>query len=241
MKRLFIPLLILLIATPLIAATPFTSPVKRVILDAGHGGEDPGAVGSLSKEKEITLAVTKLLAKELTEGGLEVMLTRESDTFLSLEERVSIASGENPGVGHSLLFVSIHANSSTSPQAQGFEVLIKKSGHWVHFLEATSSDWQIGRYATATASQLNTALNRQNLLLATAVNHSIARYYPEMSNRGVKEQDVWVLNGSKNPSVLVEMGFISNPLEEKLMLEGGWQAKMASAIAEGLFDYISGY
>jgi N-acetylmuramoyl-L-alanine amidase len=62
-----------------------------------------------------------------------------------------------------------------------------------------------------------------------------------MSNRGVKEQDVWVLNGSKNPSVLVEIGFISNPLEEKLMLEGGWQAKMASAIAEGLFDYISGY
>lgn len=241
MKRLIIPLLILVMATPLVAASLFTAPVKRVIVDAGHGGEDPGAVGSLSQEKEITLALSKLLAKELEKGGLEVTLTREGDTFLSLQERVALVAGFNPGVGHSLLFVSIHANSSTSPQAQGFELLIKKSGHWVHFLEATSSDWQIGRYATATATQLNSALNRQNLLLATAVNRSIANHFPDMSNRGVKEQDVWVLNGSKTPSVLVEIGFISNRDEERLMLEKWWQVKMARAIAEGLFDYISDY
>ncbi len=241
MKRLLIPLLVLLMVTPLLANTPFTYPVKGVIIDAGHGGEDPGALGAHSQEKEITLAVSQLLTQELEKGGLTVTLTRDGDYFLSLQERVALVAGHDPGVGQGLLFISIHANSSTSPSAQGFEVLIKKSGHWVHFLDASSSDWQLVRYATATASSLNTSLNRQNLLLASAVSRSIERSFPALVNRGVKEQDLWVLNGAKTPSILVEIGFISNPNEERMMRERGWQTKMAQAIAQGVFDYLSDY
>ncbi len=240
MKRLVIPLLILLLSAPLFA-TPFTYPVKGVIIDAGHGGEDPGALGAHVQEKEITLAISQLLANELEKGGLQVTLTRDGDYFLTLQERVALVAGHDPGVGQGLLFISIHANSSTSPAAQGFEVLIKKSSHWVHFLDASSSDWQIMRYATATATNLNTSLNRQNLLLASAVNRSMERSFPALVNRGVKEQDLWVLNGAKTPSVLVEIGFISNPAEERMMRERGWQTKMAQAIAQGVFDYLNDY
>jgi N-acetylmuramoyl-L-alanine amidase len=67
------------------------------------------------------------------------------------------------------------------------------------------------------------------------------RSFPALVNRGVKEQDLWVLNGAKTPSVLVEIGFISNPAEERMMRERGWQTKMAQAIAQGVFDYLNDY
>ena len=113
-------------------------------------------------------------------------------------------------------------------------MLIKKSGHWVHFLEATSSDWQIGRYATATASQLNTALNRQNLLLATAVNHSIARYYPEMSNRGLKSKMFGSSMGLKTLSLSRDRIYQQPPRGEADVRGGGKLRWLALLLKDSL-------
>ncbi|MFA5468624.1 MAG: N-acetylmuramoyl-L-alanine amidase [Sphaerochaetaceae bacterium] len=235
-------LLWLAVMGPLVAVSTFNLPVSTVVIDAGHGGGDPGAIGQILCEKEVTLNIALQLAKYLeAQSSLSVTLTRDDDSYLSLEERSQIAQTTNPGAGKSLLFISIHANSSPSEEASGYELLIKKSSHWVNFLNANSADWQMLRFATESGATLNKALNRQNLLLANSINNALTQAFPAAKNRGVKEQDIWVLNNSLNPAVLVEVAFISNVAEESLMAQPWWQTKMAHAIGAGILAYITDY
>lgn len=228
--------------------SPFSMPVGAVVLDAGHGGHDPGASATYAwygsepiEEKEIVLDIMMQAAAFLRGKypDITVTTTRSDDRFVSLEERSAIAARTDPGVGHTTIFISIHANSSLGNGVSGIELLIKPTDKRVYFLGDQSPNWALARFANHTGNELNQLLNRQNILLASHVKEAILRSFPTARDRGIKEQDVWVLNASTVPSVLVEIGFISNENEARLMMDPNWRTQMAQAIADGIGVHIS--
>ena len=231
-----------------LSVSPFSLPVSVIALDAGHGGHDPGAVASYYwddpieiQEKEIVLDITLRIADILQENhpDIGIVTTRSTDEFVSLERRSEIVSTIDPSRGRSAIFVSIHANSATDNGASGLEFLIKRTDRWVRFLANDSPDWALARYANHTMGELNKLLNRENLYIASMIQHQLVNQFGDMRNRGIKEQDIWVLNASKVPSVLIEIGFISNEDEARKMMQDSWRQEIASAIAQALTHYIN--
>lgn len=228
------------------AASPFSYPVGTVILDPGHGGHDPGASarwefadGGMVIEKDVVLDLALRIRDQLIaiDPEIRVLLTRDDDSFLSLADRAKFAGQTNPGVGASSVLISIHVNSAASGDPSGFEVLIKKTEKRVGFLDANSPDWALARYAAHTVADLNVLLNRSNLLLADSVRSSIADTFPRAKDRGIKEQNVWVLNASTIPSVLIEVGFIGNESDARDLVDEAWRNAMAKAVAQAVFGY----
>ncbi|HCF70068.1 MAG TPA: N-acetylmuramoyl-L-alanine amidase, partial [Syntrophomonas sp.] len=181
-----------------------------VVLDAGHGGSDPGARGSSMNEKDANLQVALKTGALLQQRGIRVEYTRRDDSYVSLEERSSIANRLNATV-----FVSIHMNSYGSSAASGTET----------YYYAPSSDAELyaqrderARLARAIQTQLVNTLQRQN--------------------RGVKEANLSVLRNTSMPSALAEVVFISNPTEEGLLQTAWFQDKAAEAIANGISSYL---
>jgi len=217
-------------------------PVTAIIIDAGHGGHDPGARSSYPGgpvEKDVVLDIALRLRAELQrmQPDINIVMTRETDVFITLEERSAIARAVDPGLSGQSILISIHTNGSTSESPAGFELLIKEHSKRVAFFGKDIEPWRLVRYAQENATQLNQNLNLANLALARSLETSIASMFPSMRDRGVKEQDVWVLNASAIPSVLVETSFITNTEEARLMQDDVWLSKMALAIAEGVLAY----
>jgi len=189
-----------------------------IVIDPGHGGSDPGAVGpSGLQEKDVTLAVGLQLAEQLKKHGAQVQLTRRTDRSLSLEDRVSLINSFRAQV-----FASIHCNSHTNPQAKGVEIWHSYRGDYgnLYYGEAR-------RVA---------AVVQEHLAKGTG-----------LSNRGIKYRLVetqgspiygldyyFVHRKAKCPGLIIELGFISNPAEEALLGDSAFQDKAAAAIAAGL-------
>ncbi|MBN1622374.1 MAG: N-acetylmuramoyl-L-alanine amidase [Endomicrobiales bacterium] len=220
---------------------------KIVVLDAGHGGEDPGAIGKNgTKEKDINLSIVKELKRIFEEdksNNYEVILTRTDDTFIPLVERTNFANEKKAD-----LFVSVHCNASMKPKSNGFEI---------YFLSEKASDSD----AHATAVLENSVVRLegkpskkraqlQELLWSMVVNEFInesselccfiSQEVPkriEIENRGVKQAGFHVLRGAQMPAVLVECAFISNLEEEAKLRSGKFKKKIADAIYEGIKGY----
>lgn len=232
-------------------STPKESkPFKRkriIVIDAGHGGEDPGAVGpNGTKEKDINLSIAHELNKIFKQDeDFEVILTRKDDTFIPLVDRTNIAN-EN----HADLFISIHCNASFNRSASGFEV---------YFLSEKATDSE----AAATAVLENSVLELegkptkkramlQEMLWSMMVNEYInesaeicsfvASETPgrlKIPNRGVKQASFYVLRGAQMPSILVESAFLSNYSEEARLKTKKFQAAVADSIYEGIKKYYA--
>ena len=175
-----------------------------VVIDAGHGGVHPGAVGAVYKEKDLNLAVAKLLKAELEKRGLKVIMTRETDMTLELRDRVKIADDSK-----SRLFISVHHNAAHTRDARGYSV-----------------------YAPRDCSHFP----RESVVLAACVQRELVKL-PEVRDRGVNFADFRVLY-SDMPALLVELGFISNPVEELIIGAPSRQKIEADAIAEGVVRYL---
>ncbi|MEI7474243.1 MAG: N-acetylmuramoyl-L-alanine amidase [bacterium] len=173
--------------------------VRKIVIDAGHGGSDVGATRSGIYEKDITLDVAKKLARYLQNAGYTVVFTRNKDEDVSLKDRSAISNAENPD-----LFVSVHVNSSTSPIARGLET------HWY------------------TAQSKELAQDVQDELV-----HSV-----NSSDRGICNSRFYVINHTLAPSILVEIGFISNDNERSELLTSSRQEATARSIANGVLKYI---
>ncbi len=162
-------------------------------------------------------------------------MTRSEDVFLSLEERCSIAYQTPLRPQTSSLFISIHVNSATSNQASGFEILTKEQDKRVTLLDAFTPIENIPLYSAHSQLSLNRLLNQRNLVVATvffeqALNGSLVT----SRNRGIKERDLWVLNGSRMPAVLVEVGFLSNEEDARNLLSPQWRQRMAQILAQAI-------
>jgi N-acetylmuramoyl-L-alanine amidase len=225
---------------------------KRIVIDAGHGGHDPGAVGpNKLYEKDVVLDIAVKLKKILSaDPGNEVYLTREKDVFIPLEERTAIANRKNAD-----LFVSIHANASPRKQAKGVETYLL---NWTDDEEANRVAARENKISLKKMKEMNSQMDTVGAILSGLMRENkrdesikLANYiqrsmisglddnYGDVPDLGVKQALFYVLFGAKMPSILVEVSFISNPEEEKLLSQDEYRMNIAQAIAEGLRTYTA--
>ncbi|MGI5921812.1 MAG: N-acetylmuramoyl-L-alanine amidase [Syntrophomonadaceae bacterium] len=185
------------------------SRVPLVVLDAGHGGKDTGACG-YAIEKDVNLDIALKAGEYLTQNGIQVEYTRKDDRFLELTEITDIANLYNAAV-----FVSVHSNSSVSSSASGTETYY---------------------YAPLSRPDLFIQKDERNNLAAKIQNHVVNAI--NLPDRGVKTANFAVLRNSNMPSALVEVAFISNPIEGSLLAQEDFRSRLGEAIAEGIMEYM---
>ncbi len=194
-----------------------------VVIDAGHGGHDSGAVGSNGAEKVYTLDTAFRLEKRLKELGYKTLLTRRSDVFLTLGERVALANRTPRSV-----FVSIHFNSYQSSNAIGLETFaLAPQGTATTYDELKGSDM---------ANRRGNVRDSENIALATAV-HANALHTLRSVDRGVKRARYSVISGIEKPGILVAGGFVSSPSEGARIHRPEFRQSLAEAIAGGIGNF----
>ena len=217
---------------------------KTIVIDAGHGGKDPGAVGYRgTKEKDIALDVAKRLEKKLSKNmNVKIIMTRDEDVFLRLSERTKIANESNGN-----LFISIHTNAAEDRRASGFEtfligpnkneaaVRVAARENAVLELEGTS-DKKLTNEDLIQATIAQSAFASKSEQFASMVQKEIKKRV-QSRDRGVKQAGFYVLMGASMPNVLVELGFISNPSEEKKLRSPQYRDQLATAIYRAVEQY----
>ncbi|GAB4180892.1 MAG: hypothetical protein Kow00108_17520 [Calditrichia bacterium] len=223
--------------------------IDTIVIDPGHGGKDPGAVGYRKlKEKEVTLKIGKylrdLLDKHLPD--VKVIMTRDSDVFISLKQRTQIANKKN-----GKLFISIHANSIKNKQVSGFETYILGTEKEDVAREIAMAENSVVKYETADvqkeyeglkmilASLAQTAFMHQSNYFAEIVQQELSKELKPLGlkNRGVKQGPFWVMVGATMPNILVETGFISNKHDAKILRTKKYQLKIAQGLLNGIIRY----
>ncbi len=221
---------------------------KKIVLDAGHGGKDCGAMSAnLVCEKDIVLEVVKFLHKELKKRGYSVLLTRDKDIYIDLVARTELANKKNAD-----LFISVHANSipkrSTS-NAHGIETYFlstARSERARKVAEQENKD-DVNLMDYFSKSLFLNSLNTQRLIvsnkLAIDVQYgmlqSIRKNYPDVVDGGVREGPFWVLAGALMPSILIEIGYNSHAIESKRIQSKPYQKILAKGIADGIDSFFS--
>ena len=253
MKRIFAVIIVLLLAAgPVFSQKKDAYRVRTVVIDPGHGGAKPGAQGKQTQEKTITLAVAKKFGKLIEDNypGVKVIYTRTTDMDISLAERAHIANRNKAD-----LFISIHANSHPTAAPTGVETFVMG-------LSESKANLEVARKENADilleADYKNNADYKgfdpnspesyvmlamfQNAFIDKSLNlaQAIQTQYKQnlkTINRGVKQAELYVLYKTTCPSVLTEIGFISNPTEEAFMLSDEGQAKIAVSLFNAFMTY----
>lgn len=226
-----------------LAAAPEARPV--VVIDAGHGGHDPGTTSSHAIEEQVVLSVALILKRMLEAEGLDVVLTRDHDTFLTLQERSAFATPERN------IFVSIHANSAPSTAAAGIETwvfgkpldpglidrAIRENGGGAEGQALTEA-------ARRTADDLAADILREaqlnySLSLAQSVQQSLVGA-TGARDRGVRANLFYVIRTARIPAILVEVGFVSNPEEGRKLASDAYQQTLAEGLADGILTFLRG-
>ena len=228
-----------------------------VVVDAGHGGPDPGMTGPIGGgprlvEKDITLSVARLLAEKLRNSGVNVLMTRTTDTLIALSDRGRIANRNKGDV-----FVSIHVNaigsrSSAAARERGFETYFlaeakSEDALRVERMENEAVRFETGAYAPK-GDPLSFIINdmaqnehlRESSDLAETIQEGLMMFHPGPS-RGVQQANFAVLRGSYMPAVLVEIGFGTNRDEAEYLSDYSNQSEIAASIARSVVDYIGHY
>lgn len=219
---------------------------KIIVIDAGHGGKDPGAVGrNKDKEKVIVMDIASELKEILKSRGYKVHMTRDSDVFVKLSQRTQFANKRNADI-----FVSIHANA-----------VAKENANNVHGIECYFLSNSRSSRAKKVAAKENSAdlsdmnfygkesflntLNKHNIVASNKLAIDLQRGmlgslngYSDVHDAGVREGPFWVLVGAQMPSVLVEVGFISHPVESKRLVDRRYQKSLATGLANGVERYF---
>ena len=215
-----------------------------IIIDPGHGGKDPGAIGYRgTKEKDIALDVSKRLAKKIERNSkTKVILTREEDIFVRLQDRTKFANA-NKGD----LFISIHTNAAEDRRASGFETFLIGINKNEEAIRVAARENAVLELEDGGATKLtDEALIQATMSQAAFANLSeqfAALVQEEMGkriqskNRGVKQAGFYVLMGASMPNVLVELGFISNPNEEKKLNSSSYRDMLATSIYYAVLKY----
>ena len=216
---------------------------QTIVIDPGHGGKDPGARGrSGLREKDIVLDVGLRLRRLIKERlGVNVIMTRETDVFIPLEERTAIANTKGAD-----LFVSVHANASRREGAKGVETYLlgratDRDAMATAERENSASEKSLNTLQLILTDLMNTAKKEESLRLAyyvqeNMIGHLETRY--KVTDLGVKQAPFYVLVNARMPSILAEISFISNREEEKLLSDGEHRQEIAEAILKGIKKYI---
>ena len=243
--------IVITLRTPLGKVTEHIDDVKKrwrldtVVLDAGHGGKDPGAVGKYgTMEKDVVLDIVKRTGELLEKSGVKVFYTRDEDVFVPLLERTKMANDTN-----GKLFVSIHANANKNRKIQGFETYLLRPGKSEDAIEVASRENSVinleefkDQYADLSGEALIMATMAQSMFmkesedLASILQMELDKRL-NTPNRGVKQAGFYVLIGASMPNVLVEVGFLSNPSEEKKLKQSSHKQRIAESLFEGIKQF----
>jgi N-acetylmuramoyl-L-alanine amidase len=223
--------------------------IAAIIIDPGHGGKDPGAIGTpqvdgkplRAVEKDIVLNASLRLKSLLDRAfpGKQVLMTRDRDVFYSLEERVAIANSVPLKENEAIIYISIHANYVFNPNARGYEVWYLNPDYRRNVLDRSKySD------AADVIPILNTMLEEEFTRESVMMAQSILQAFNEnmgssMPSRGLKADEWFVVRNSRMPAVLVELGFVSNPEDARIMTSEAGLRKLTGALYKGIVDFVS--
>ncbi len=240
------------------AIIPHTSKdsIKFIVIDAGHGGKDPGAIGKGNiREKDINLKLAKMVRTELSRRlkDIRIVMTRDNDRFIELGKRTEIANRQLKN-GVNGVFVSIHVNASVSHKVSGFETYFLSQNPTNEEARATAAlennvviledEKRRKQYKDADfieALMITTQIQKESSMLAESIQKNMDNLVWEFKSRGVKKADFFVLRGALMPSVLVEAGFITHSKERGYLLKSSYQKKIARGMAEGIVHFIDAY
>lgn len=219
--------------------------VKKIVIDPGHGGKDPGAIAYNVKEKDIVLKIAKILGPVLErELGCEVIFTRNKDIFVPLEERTAIANTENAD-----LFVSLHVNAHPSAKVRGLEtyylnLTTNAEAMRVAAMENATSTHQMSDLQDILSDIMKNSKIEESSRLAQQVHNSILNEaadqgYANIKNLGVKQAPFYVLIGAQMPAILLEMAFITNRQDVKNLHDPTFVKLLTKEIADGIRSYVS--
>ena len=221
----------------------------KIVIDAGHGGKDPGRPNKSGiKEKDIVLKIALDLGKKLENSGNEVIYTRDKDIFLTLRQRAKIANDVDAD-----LFISIHCNAFHDSSVHGSETFVyglhvsdanfnvAKKENEIIFLDDHYQDDQETYSPTSTESLIGTTLMQeefldQSILLASFVQNNFTKNL-KIRNRGVKQSGFWVLHNTYMPSILIEAGFMTNPKEGAYLNSKKGQVEISNSIYDAIERY----
>jgi len=216
--------------------------IRTVVLDPGHGGRDPGAIGIGGvREKNVTLALARALAEDLESRGFDVIFTRKDDRYIDLEERTAIAEAARGD-----LFVSLHANSARRVSVRGVETYYLDADHERHSLTVAAREngvdpSEVNELQRTLAKLRVSEVSPHSRRLAELIQHRIVSGMPRpfgpVPDLGVKKGPFYVLFLSSMPAVLVEAGFLTNRTEATRLRDSGYRDALAEQIAEALVDY----
>lgn len=219
--------------------------VSKIVIDPGHGGRDYGAPGYYKgvHEKKVVLALAKKLAQKIrSELACTAVLTRETDKYLTLEERTAIANTKNAD-----LFISIHTNSARDKRAYGLETFFLNlatddEAIRVAAFENATSEKNISDLQTILTDLMQNAKINESSRLAAHVQSELSSHmkktYSKIKSKGVKQAPFYVLLGAQMPAILIETSFISNPRECKRLMDPRYQDKLCEGIVRGIKAYI---
>ncbi|HDP80072.1 MAG TPA: N-acetylmuramoyl-L-alanine amidase [Spirochaetes bacterium] len=236
--------------------TPSKNKISFIIIDPGHGGKDPGAIGKGGiKEKTINLSLAKKLESSLKKklGPIPIILTRRNDRFLELATRTEIANrylkNHNNGI-----FISIHVNASMSPKISGFETYFLSQNpsneearttaaleNDVIILEDSDKRKSYNDIEHMEAFMFMTQIQKESALLAESIQREMDRKISEFKSRNVRKADFYVLRGALMPAALVEVGYITNSREAGYLRKDWYQNKVADGIGNGIVSFIKKY
>lgn len=218
--------------------------IRRIVIDAGHGGKDPGAIGKGGlKEKDVVLKIANGLRESLASLGAEIIMTRSDDTFIPLEERAAIANTKEADI-----FISVHANSSFNRKASGIETYFLNLTNDARAMRVAARENAISTKKMSDLQYIlndlmKTAKTNESSRLAAAVQGSLVSNlkakYSDIKGNGVKGAPFYVLVGTHMPSILVEVSFISNPTEEKRLADNGYIKEIVAGITGGVKEYVA--
>ena len=222
--------------------------VGAILVDAGHGGKDPGALKTYKingknvtiQEKDVNLKVAKLLGERLKTAypDKQIILTRNKDVFLTLQERTEIANNVKVKEDEAVLFISIHVNSSLNKTSSGYEVWYLSPGYRRTVLDKSSTEDK--SLFPILNSMLEEEYTTESIMIAKFIMDGLqSQIGNESKARGIKAEEWFVVKNSNMPSVLIELGFVSNEKEALLLNNDTYLKKAALGIYNGIAAFIT--
>ena len=223
--------------------------VGAILIDAGHGGKDPGALKTYKingkdvtiQEKDINLKVAKLLGERLKTAypDKQIILTRDKDVYLTLQERTEIANNVKVKENEAVLFISIHVNSSLNKTSSGYEVWYLSPGYRRTVLDKSAAGDDSSLFPILN-SMLEEEYTTESIMIAKFIMDGLqSQIGNESKARGIKAEEWFVVKNSNMPSVLIELGFVSNEKEALLLNDTTYLKKAALGIYNGIAAFIT--
>lgn len=223
--------------------------VAVILIDPGHGGRDPGAIGEHGSgsnkfrvlEKDVTLSIGLQLYEQLKQRWPDktILITRSDDSFPTLEDRVTMANGHDLSVNEAVIYVSIHANASFNTRARGFEVWYLNPEYRRTVVDGKKAEGIDKEVLPIINTMLEEEYTTESIFLARSILDGLQTNVGQITgNRGIRAEEWFVVRNARMPSVLVEVGFVTNEEEARLLASDSYLQKLTKGIYNGVVNFV---